>query len=182
MASELESVLATSLVTGSHSPALLQLVRMNLTPSIIEYFADLVSEAIDYAMGRTRPSESEPAVQIRANFTDFVALVISRAEVMFPTILTALVYVVCARPHLVIAREDFALERVFLGALILAAKYTNDSTLKNAHWALCTGLFGRRDIARIEREFLEVLDWELGISEKDILVHAGLLGPSNTPF
>lgn len=41
---------------------------------------------------------------------------------------------------------------------------------------MCTGVFGRRDVGRIEREMLDVLDWELSISEDDLLAHhAGLL-------
>ena len=50
-------------------------------------------------------------------------------------------------------------------------QYLNDSSLKNVHWAVCTGVFGKRDIGRIEREFLDVLDFELGLSEADILAH-----------
>lgn len=34
-----------------------------------------------------------------------------------------------------------------------------------------TGTFGKGDVGRIEREFLDVLDYELGISESDILDH-----------
>lgn len=36
---------------------------------------------------------------------------------------------------------------------------------------MCTGLFNKRDIGRIEREFLDVLDFELRITEADILAH-----------
>lgn len=36
---------------------------------------------------------------------------------------------------------------------------------------MCTGVFGKRDIGRIEREFLDVLDFELSITEDDILAH-----------
>jgi hypothetical protein len=44
------------------------------------------------------------------------------------------------------------------------------------HWALCTGVFGKRDVGRIEREYLEVLNFELGITEADLLSHhQGLL-------
>ena len=39
------------------------------------------------------------------------------------------------------------------------------------HWAVCTGVFGKRDVGRIEREFLDVLDFELSISENDIMGH-----------
>jgi hypothetical protein len=93
------------------------------------------------------------------------------------------VYIARARPHISIALEQWALERVFLGALILASKYTNDSSLKNVHWALCTGVFGKRDIGRIEREFLEVLDWELGVREGELVVHhEGLVGVAEKAF
>lgn len=41
---------------------------------------------------------------------------------------------------------------------------------------MCTGLFNRRDIGRIEREFLDVLDFEMRISEADILMqHQGIV-------
>ena len=59
---------------------------------------------------------------------------------------------------------------------LILFQYLNDSTLKNIHWALCTGVFGKRDVGRIEREYLEVLNFELGISEADVLSHhQGLL-------
>ena len=58
---------------------------------------------------------------------------------------------------------------------LFPSQYLNDSTLKNIHWALCTGVFGKRDIGRIEREFLDVLDFQLGITEDDILAHHGAI-------
>jgi len=54
---------------------------------------------------------------------------------------------------------------------MVASKFTNDSTLKNVHWALATGIFGKRDVNRIEREFLEVIAWELNFTQQDILAH-----------
>jgi hypothetical protein len=56
-------------------------------------------------------------------------------------------------------------------ANLLCPQYCNDSTLKNVHWALCTGVFGKRDVGRIEREFLDVLDFELSVTESDLLSH-----------
>ncbi|KAJ7868172.1 hypothetical protein B0H13DRAFT_2351544 [Mycena leptocephala] len=84
-----------------------------------------------------------------------------------------------ARAHLSIALAQWARERVFLGALIATSKYTQDSTLKNAHWALVSGVFGTGDIGRIEHEFLEVLDWREG----DVLAHhAGLVAAAASSF
>jgi len=88
-----------------------------------------------------------------------------------PVILATLVYLNRAKPHLHIALEEWANERVFLGAIIVASKYLNDSSLKNVHWAVCTGVFGKRDVGRIEREFLDVLDFELSITEDDVMAH-----------
>jgi hypothetical protein len=41
--------------------------------------------------------------------------------------------------------------------------------LKNPQWALATGVFSPRDISRIEREFLDVLDFQLRVTEADLL-------------
>ncbi|KAJ7739561.1 hypothetical protein B0H16DRAFT_1891014 [Mycena metata] len=168
---------AASLVDpATHSPALMQLIDIKLDRHVIDYVVECVADTVDYAMGRTHARSRSPYTH---KFATLVQNVLSRAEVTPATVLTTLVYVARARPHLSVALEEWALERVFLGALIIASKYTNDSTLKNIHWALCTGVFGKRDIGRIEREFLDVLDWELGVNEDDLLAHhEGLLAAS----
>jgi len=164
----------------THSPALLELINFKVSNPVIEYLVDCIVETVDYAMGRPTPSSSKTRSRVRrpehVKFTTFVKNVIERAEITMQTILASLVYIDRAKPHLHIALEEWALERVFLGAIIVASKYLNDSTLKNVHWALCTGVFGKRDVGRIEREYLDVLDFELGITEADLLSHhQGLL-------
>ncbi|KAJ7453551.1 hypothetical protein B0H11DRAFT_272746 [Mycena galericulata] len=161
---------AASLVDPSvHSPEVMQLVSIELSKPLIQYVVECVTETVDYVFGRTSPRTRGRTPHKR--FTSFVARVLTRAEVAPATVLVTLVYIARARPHLSIALAQWARERVFLGALIAAAKYTNDSTLRNVHWALCTGVFGPGDIGRIEREFLDVLDWELGVSEADLVAH-----------
>ncbi|KAJ3575940.1 hypothetical protein NP233_g753 [Leucocoprinus birnbaumii] len=175
---------------ATHSPALLELTNIKVSRPVIEYLVDCVVETVDYAMGRPSSSSSRGRSRGRrpehAKFTTFVKNVIERAEITIQTILATLVYIDRAKPHLHIALEEWALERVFLGAIIVASKYLNDSTLKNVHWALCTGVFGKRDVGRIEREYLDVLDFELGVTEADILSHhQGLLNavyPSSHPY
>ncbi|KAG6829877.1 hypothetical protein H0H92_003222 [Tricholoma furcatifolium] len=163
-----------SLVDPSrHSPALLELIDLKITRPVIEYVVDCVVDTVDFAMGRPSTSRGRPLSHRpeHAKFTTFVNNIITRAEVTTPTVLASLVYIDRAKPHLHIALEEWALERVFLGAIIVASKYLNDSTLKNVHWALCTGVFGKRDVGRIEREFLDVLDFQLSITEDDLLSH-----------
>ncbi len=57
-----------------------------------------------------------------SKFLKFVTDVIQKAEVKVPAILVTLVYIDRAKPHIQIALEQWANERVFLGALILANK------------------------------------------------------------
>jgi hypothetical protein len=157
-----------------HHPGLLELLDIEVSRPVIEYVVDTVVDTVDYAMGR--PTSSARGRSLSRNkehstFTTFVTNVIERAEVSISVILTALVYIDRAKPHLEIAHEEWACERVFLGAIILASKYLNDSTLKNVHWAISTGVFGKRDVGRIERELLSVLDFELGIVEADLMGH-----------
>ncbi|EKM54987.1 uncharacterized protein PHACADRAFT_160926 [Phanerochaete carnosa HHB-10118-sp] len=156
-----------------HSPAVLELLDVKMSRTLIEYVVDCVVETVDYAMGRPSSSRgrSSSRQQQHSTFLNFVNNLLTKAEVKVPVLLVALVYIDRAKPHLQIALEQWACERVFLGALILANKYTNDSTLKNVHWALCTGVFGKRDVGRIEREFLDVLDYELTLHESDLLSH-----------
>ncbi|KAK7021000.1 cyclin N-terminal domain-containing protein [Favolaschia claudopus] len=157
---------------ASHSPELIQLVDMQISQSVIgvslslsfhrihtdficlEYLTTSVIETVNYALSPT---------------------VLSRAEVTSATVLVSLAYISRARRHLSIALEEWALERVFLGAVIVASKYTQDSTLRSVQWAMVTGIFGKGDIGRIEREFLDVLDWELSVTEADLLAHHEML-------
>ncbi|KAH6902328.1 hypothetical protein BKA70DRAFT_1306467 [Coprinopsis sp. MPI-PUGE-AT-0042] len=144
---------------ATHTPQTLKLVGISLSQHLI---ASSSSKATQFPSSRQRSP-------VQQKFSSFATTVITRAEIITPTLLLALVYIHRARPYLHIALEEWALERVFLGALIVASKYANDSTLKNVHWALCTGVFGKRDVGRIEREFLAVLEWDLGVTENDIL-------------
>ncbi|EJF66344.1 hypothetical protein BD309DRAFT_887652 [Dichomitus squalens] len=174
-----------SLVDPSlHSPALMELVEIEMSRTLIEHLVDTVVETVDYALGRASSSSRGRSMSRhseQSKFLKFVTDVLHKAEIKVPALLVTLVYINRAKPHIQIALEQWANERVFLGALILANKYLNDSTLKNVHWALCTGVFGKRDIGRIEREFLDVLDFELSVSEADLLAHHDALLARSAP-
>ncbi|KAJ7855565.1 hypothetical protein B0H13DRAFT_2577430 [Mycena leptocephala] len=145
---------------------LLEVINVKIDTNVIKYIVDCVVDTVDYSMGythfgsrasrRTRGRSTSPAPLVK--FTSLVSTVLACAQTRPATLLVALVYISRVRPHLCIERAAWVLERVFLGALICADKYTNDSTLKNVHWALCIPgrVFSKRDIGRIEREFLDV--------------------------
>ncbi|KAF7323587.1 Cyclin N-terminal domain-containing protein [Mycena kentingensis (nom. inval.)] len=161
------------------------LKRRHVIRQCSDYVLDSVGETVDFAIGRSH-SESRGRSAARSSpyltpFTTFATTVLTRAEVTPATVFASLVYVARSRSHLSIALEEWALERVFLGALIVAAKYAKDSTLKNVHWALCTGVLGKRDVGRIQREFLNVLNWELAIRETYLLAHHQALAEAAFP-
>ncbi|KAJ7029155.1 hypothetical protein C8F04DRAFT_1043596 [Mycena alexandri] len=159
------------------SSLLMQLLHLPIDRPVIDYIVHCVSGTVTHALGR-----SEVPSSYNAPFTSFVSTVLARCAGTIATVLTSLSYISRARPNIYIPSIEWAIERVFLGALIVASKYTGDSTMRNVHWAACTGIFSTRDICRIESEFLEVLDRELGVSEADLLAqHAGLTAPQPKP-
>ena len=94
--------------------------------SITGYVARVAVDAITYAMeysSTTSRNSSARKEKIRFDpFLIFASNVIHRSEVKIPAILVSLVYIKRAREHLFIQSPEWACERVFLGALILANK------------------------------------------------------------
>ncbi|KAL4246707.1 hypothetical protein ABKN59_008439 [Abortiporus biennis] len=163
--------IASQVDPALHSPAIFELLDVNLAQTLVEYTVDTVIEAVHCALLHGSGLSTYGRHLAREQFSAFVRSVLHKAEIQMPVVLVALCYIDRARRYLRIAVEEWATERVFLGALVLAYKYVNDSTLQNYHWAFCTGVFGSRDIGRVEREFLDVLDYDLSVTEKDILAH-----------
>lgn len=162
-----------------HSSSLLYaLAHTKVDRHVLEHVVCCTTDAVDYAMGRG-PSDMRARRGSRSplyvNFAEFATRVIHRSQVTLPIILVALVYIERARAHLFIELEQWACERIFLGALVVASKYVNDASPKNTYWAAWTGLFGKGDIGRVEREFVDVLDWDLSLRESDIIAQHNLL-------
>jgi PHO85 cyclin-1 len=68
--------------------------------------------------------------------------------------------------------------RIFLAALILSAKFLNDSSPKNKHWAEYSCVrgyepfgFSRTEVNLMEKQLLYLLDWDLNVSEDDLYFH-----------
>ncbi|KAF9645743.1 hypothetical protein BDM02DRAFT_3080647, partial [Thelephora ganbajun] len=132
-------------------------------------------ETVDYALGREPSSSLDRTPHYckkkHGGFAQFVWRMICTSRVSAAVVLVALVYIKRAKPHLRITAERWACERIFVGALVLAGKYLNDKMMKNIIWARCSGIFEHRDIGRMEREMLDILDWDLSVHEEEILAH-----------
>nr|GAT55574.1 predicted protein [Mycena chlorophos] len=155
---------------ASHSPALLELVGIELTGPVIYYLCDSVLQVVNVATDGYFDKRTHFPL-----FCNFADLIISDVGISTSTTLVALVYLarVCRLDHLVIDEdeEDGALERLLLGALVVANKYTREDAMKNMYWALASRIFATCDVSRFERDFLELLEWDLSVSEDDLMRH-----------
>ncbi|KAJ7204278.1 hypothetical protein C8J57DRAFT_1619116 [Mycena rebaudengoi] len=154
-----------------HSGDLIKL--LNTPPhALLEHVVNFVIKTVDQCIPLTVKRASLDVRSLRIDaFATLAFTVLHRGGVPTAVLLVSLVYVERAKRYLHVALEQWALERVFLGAMIVAAKYINDECPDNKYWSQWTGLFGQKDIGRVEREFLDVLDYQLGLTEDDILVH-----------
>ena len=124
-----------------HSPAVLELIELPVTDNLTsaytspkpilgrpthcppDYVAESTINAVNTALGYQSTAWNRASSgSRRVPFNRFVSDVIRRATVKMPVLLTTLVYVTRAKSHLHIETEDWACERVFLGALMVASK------------------------------------------------------------
>ena len=61
--------------------------------------------------------------------------------------------------------------RVFLATLIVTAKYLNDSSPENVHWANYAVMFDVAEINLMEKQLLYLLDYELRFDEMEAVKH-----------
>jgi hypothetical protein len=91
--------------------------------------------------------------------------------------MTSLVYLARLQQRLPTVAKGMActLHRIFLAALILAAKNLNDSSPKNKHWARYTTVrgypgfgFSITEVNLMEKQMLFLLDWDLRVRNEDL--------------
>lgn len=109
---------------------------------------------------------------------EFITQLVVSSNVQVPTLMPTLVYLTRLKAKLQPMARGLrcTTHRIFLASLILAAKYLNDSSPKNKHWANYTHIatelysfgFTRTEVNLMEKQLLFLLEWDLRITEEDL--------------
>ncbi|KAM5465601.1 PHO85 cyclin-1 [Microsporum audouinii] len=110
----------------------------------------------------------------------FIFSLVTRSHVEVPTLMTSLVFLARLKNKLPPVAKGMRCtsHRIFLAALILAAKNLNDSSPKNKHWSRYTLVkgydgfgFSLPEVNLMERQLLYLLDWDTRVNEEDLFLH-----------
>jgi G1/S-specific cyclin PLC1 len=180
-----------------NAAALEQFVYQPVSSSMISYLARAASDVIQCdpnmmpppaqtrsQLPPTPPRTPSPKSAVRCDeyglptLEEFITQLVVSSNVQVPTLMSTLVYLNRLKSRLQPMAKGLrcTTHRIFLAALILAAKYLNDSSPKNKHWANYSHIntdgqsfgFSRTEVNLMEKQLLFLLEWELRITEEDL--------------
>ncbi|TGJ79501.1 hypothetical protein E0Z10_g9265 [Xylaria hypoxylon] len=194
-----------------NAAALDQFIRLPVSHAMIFHLAEAASNVIQCDPNMMPPpppqNETQYATPPRTpspkaircddsglpSLEEFITQLVVSSNVQVPTLMSTLVYLTRLRARLQPMAKGLrcTTHRIFLAALILSAKYLNDSSPKNKHWAnyshiQCDGYsfgFSRTEVNLMEKQLLFLLDWDLRITEGDLYSELDLfLAPIRDDF
>lgn len=143
--------------------SLYSLLREPVSQPMVRFLADATRSVV-----HTPARHADPKLP---SLEQFINALVEQTHVYTPTLLTAAVYL--ARLRKVLPGDAQGVgstaHRIFLACLILSAKNHNDSSPLNRHWTKYTdGLFTLEDVNLMERQLLQLLQWNVRVSDDDL--------------
>lgn len=150
----------------SYSKAIQVLMSSPVSSEMINYMTNVTFQILPIQHSDTEDNITIPSLQT------FITRIVNYTHVPSSTFLSTIVYLNRLKkllpPHA--SGIQSTRHRIFLACLILSAKYNNDSSPLNIHWMNHTDdIFCLHDINLMERQLLNLLNWDLSITESDLL-------------
>jgi len=161
---------ASRVPMSQHDPRTLRLLTLSISLELLDYVIDCAVDLVRSSLLRQGMYSSNFELK-SSHFCRFVTNLVVRSRVPVATVLVTLSYLDRCRNHLEHSPFRWSCESIFFGAFMVAHKYTNDSWMRALTWAQLTGIFTSSEVVRVEREFLSLLDYNLGVREHDLLHH-----------
>ncbi|GAA6018832.1 hypothetical protein JCM11491_006879 [Sporobolomyces phaffii] len=160
-----------------HDPALLELLGSRLNSTMINFVACKVVEAV-----RCRPSHGYPTPPESPNteakkpvaglppLASFIKAVVRKSRCHVPTLLASAVFLERLRSRLPNTAQGCPTtrHRCALAAIVIAAKYLNDSSPMNKHWARYSE-FSLAEINLMEMQLLAIFNFDLRFDEAELI-------------
>ncbi|MCJ1465477.1 hypothetical protein MMC07_004095 [Pseudocyphellaria aurata] len=180
---------------SSLNPAALnEFITGSVSTAMVSYLADKAREVIRCDQKSPQPNKHlpptppatpphdaapRPPVQpALPSLEVFIQHLVDRSYVQIPTLMSSLVYLSRLQKKLPPVAKGMrcTVHRIFLASLILTAKYLNDTSPKNKHWARYTAVgeefsFSNSEVNLMEKQLLYLLDWDLRITNEDLCSH-----------
>lgn len=165
----------------------------NLTPrqALKSFFRRKVDEAMilhllkitENIIKVQNPTKSEVVDGFQPLY-DFIKALVTGSNVQTPTLMSTTIYL--RRLSKILPSNVIGISstrhRMFVGCLIITSKNLNDSSPLNKHWKnYCLDMLSLSEINTIEREILELFNWNLEFDESELIESLGeLLIPQST--
>ncbi|CCF57149.1 hypothetical protein KAFR_0C01560 [Kazachstania africana CBS 2517] len=168
----------------SYSKALNILMKSPVTDEMIQYLTRTTLQVLPYGNNQSYPSPpGSPSASLSKqprlpSLRTFITRLVRYTNVYTPTLLTTVCYLNKLKRILPKDAKGLpsTIHRLFLACLIISAKFHNDSSPLNKHWTRYTdGLFSLEDINLMERQLLQLLNWNLRVTNEDLILDLQVL-------